>query len=529
MNATAFKHINVSDIDSPIITRPYSESHAKSLMPSIKAEGLHQPIKVFQKGPRFILGPGMHRLMAVRMLGHKDIAAVVESYESDEQVRAAQRAENILRENMDPVEETLAIEQAVLDNANDEQRTADQLGKPLVYVQQRLALLALTPEARESLVAKRITLRHAQLLAKVGDKEEQNGLLSRCEGTGFVGMAGPGHKEREEYNPPMSTDDLADLVRTRQRDLMEAQWKLDVAFGTANRDCTGCPFNSKNRPELFVDGKKSSMTCGDGGCFDDKRTIAARRTRSVAWQICKDGIDGTPANKTNIKKVPVSVIEATMAAKETPFVLVKAVKDILPDIFLQQQGTSKPEKKATKKTAGQRDNFNSPTQIRKRTIDSALNEGLQVWKEKALSLCVDAIAKNPLAPTYLLLLSCGMAWAKAENNRLPKKDERSFINELAGAVKADANAMARVGRSYLEFGSKGTGRDRINVVLRAPSGDLRTWGAQANQLMACMSQAFKIDINSLGPKPDFTSEAKKYDEAHAKTEDKDKPKKKAKA
>ncbi|MEL8056502.1 MAG: ParB/RepB/Spo0J family partition protein [Pseudomonadota bacterium] len=111
-DGTASRLISVSLISSADRLRPIRSDVVASLAADIKANGLLQPIVVrpdpnFAKGFRLIIGA--HRLEAVRELGWNDVRATVRSKMSDDQARALEISENLLRVELSPIDRAVFL------------------------------------------------------------------------------------------------------------------------------------------------------------------------------------------------------------------------------------------------------------------------------------------------------------------------------------------------------------------------------------------------------------------------------------
>lgn len=103
---------------------------------------------------------------------------------TDEEARNARMIENLLREDLEPLEEAEGYQQMFV-AAAAENRTltpadiAAKIGKPESYVRLRLRLLSSIAEVQDALRKQRITVSHAVELARL-DKSVQKDLLKFC-------------------------------------------------------------------------------------------------------------------------------------------------------------------------------------------------------------------------------------------------------------------------------------------------------------------------------------------------------------
>ena len=155
----------------------------KDLMISIKLHGLIQPIALIKsKNDTFILKAGQRRWLAHQKLGLKKIKAIVED-ECDVESSEGKRKlfdiailENTQRENLDPLELSLALQQA-LDLAlyKSKQDLALALSKSNSYISKVLKVITLDKKIIEDLKLNRSTSDIEALyeLQKIEDKNRQ--------------------------------------------------------------------------------------------------------------------------------------------------------------------------------------------------------------------------------------------------------------------------------------------------------------------------------------------------------------------
>jgi ParB family chromosome partitioning protein len=81
--------------------RPINDEKVEQLKKSIELNGLLNPITVDNN---FNLIAGLHRLTACKLLGYKEIECNIVSYDSDENARLAEIDENLIRNELEPLE-----------------------------------------------------------------------------------------------------------------------------------------------------------------------------------------------------------------------------------------------------------------------------------------------------------------------------------------------------------------------------------------------------------------------------------------
>lgn len=160
------------------------EKHVTELKGSIQEKGLLQPIGVVQKakdGKTFKIIFGHRRLAAIRALGLATISAQVYPKMSAQEELALQLTENAERLNLDPLEEAKAFSNAIEQKIFTVNELARSIHRTASYVSQRVGLLKLSEDVRDSLEAGRISLTHARELCRVTDEKAQKKLLAKAE------------------------------------------------------------------------------------------------------------------------------------------------------------------------------------------------------------------------------------------------------------------------------------------------------------------------------------------------------------
>ena len=140
------------------------EDSLKELAASIKTQGLIQPILVRpSQGERYEIIAGERRWRAAQMAGLADVPAVVRRVD-DETAVAMALIENIQRENLNPLEEALALSRLINEFELTHQEAAEAVGRSRSAVSNLLRLLDL-PQAVRPLIEKReLEMGHARAL-----------------------------------------------------------------------------------------------------------------------------------------------------------------------------------------------------------------------------------------------------------------------------------------------------------------------------------------------------------------------------
>ncbi|REG83881.1 ParB/RepB/Spo0J family partition protein [Marinomonas pollencensis] len=142
------------------------------LASSIRTQGIMQPIVVRPIGTnQYEIIAGERRWRAAKLADLSQVPVIVRHVEDSDAVVLA-LIENIQREDLNPVEEALALQRLVEDFNLTQQQVADTVGKSRSTVANLLRLLGLSPEVRRLLEHGDIEMGHARALLPL-EQEKQ--------------------------------------------------------------------------------------------------------------------------------------------------------------------------------------------------------------------------------------------------------------------------------------------------------------------------------------------------------------------
>jgi ParB family chromosome partitioning protein len=165
------------DLLQPGKYQPRTDMHTESLeelASSIRAQGVVQPIVVRPiGGGRYEIIAGERRWRASQLAGLHEVPAVVRDV-PDEAAIAMALIENIQRENLNPVEEAVALQRLIDEFDMTHQQAADAVGRSRAAVSNLLRLLTLNDDVRRLLEHGDLEMGHARaLLALEGEMQSQ--------------------------------------------------------------------------------------------------------------------------------------------------------------------------------------------------------------------------------------------------------------------------------------------------------------------------------------------------------------------
>ena len=161
------------EIDLSLIDEPFTamrtvidRDEVERLAVSIRAEGLINPITVRPKGERYEVVAGHRRLLACRIAPLWKIICVIREL-SDEQVFNIMSAENLAREDVNPLDQAIHIGRLVGDDESKIPEIAKRLHYSEEWVKSRLEILTYPEYMLPHIASGVLKLGVAQWLAKV--------------------------------------------------------------------------------------------------------------------------------------------------------------------------------------------------------------------------------------------------------------------------------------------------------------------------------------------------------------------------
>lgn len=151
--------------------RDMSPDALEELAESIRAQGVMQPIVVRPMGERYEIIAGERRWRAAQLAELSTIPAVVRDVPDDAAIAMA-LIENIQRENLNPMEEAMALSRLKEEFGLTHQQVADAVGKSRTMITNLLRLITLDSEVRVLLEHGDLEMGHARaLLALEGEQQ----------------------------------------------------------------------------------------------------------------------------------------------------------------------------------------------------------------------------------------------------------------------------------------------------------------------------------------------------------------------
>lgn len=135
----------------------------EELANSIRSQGIIQPLIVRPVGDRYEIIAGERRWHAAQLAGLDKVPVIVRNI-PDEAAIAMALIENIQREDLNPIEEAIALDRLIQEFGMTHQQVAEAVGKSRTSVTNLLRLLALPDEVRLMLERGLLEMGHARTL-----------------------------------------------------------------------------------------------------------------------------------------------------------------------------------------------------------------------------------------------------------------------------------------------------------------------------------------------------------------------------
>jgi ParB family chromosome partitioning protein len=156
----------------------------QELADSIKVQGVLQPIVIRSVGEgKFEIIAGERRWRATQLAGLDRIPALIRDV-PDEAAIAISLIENIQRENLNPIEEAMALQRLQKEFELTQQEVADAVGKSRTTVTNLMRLMALQDDVRTLLEHGDLEMGHARALLGL-PAEDQSAAARTVVGKGF--------------------------------------------------------------------------------------------------------------------------------------------------------------------------------------------------------------------------------------------------------------------------------------------------------------------------------------------------------
>ncbi len=199
-----------------------SHDSLEELIASVKEHGILQPLVVTLKGRDYEIIAGERRFQAAKIAGLKTVPVIVRDVNTQQQLELA-LVENLQRQDLNPIEESLAYHRLAEEFNLTQEQIAQRVGKSRSYVANTLRLRTLSATAQKAIRDGKISEGHAKALLALASEEEQDALLRSILQQGLTvrdaEAAAHRRKPGRSSRPRPQSAELAELAETLQQRL----------------------------------------------------------------------------------------------------------------------------------------------------------------------------------------------------------------------------------------------------------------------------------------------------------------------
>jgi len=156
--------------------RSFDEESLRELSESIAEYGVLNPLTVRIRSGHYELVAGERRLRASKMAGLREVPCILLDVNMEDASLIA-LVENLQRADLDFVEEAVGIQQLIHMFGMSQEEAARRIGKSQSAVANKLRILKLPDDVRDSLLEHGLTERHGRALLRLPGSEEQREAL----------------------------------------------------------------------------------------------------------------------------------------------------------------------------------------------------------------------------------------------------------------------------------------------------------------------------------------------------------------
>jgi len=213
--------------------KTFDDESLKDLTQSIKEKGVLQPILIRPKGDIFEIIAGERRFRAAIDAGLKTVPVIKKDF-SDAEAFEVALIENLLRENLSPMEEAKGFQRLTQEYQYTHEDLSKSIGKSRSYITNMMRLLSLPLEVQTLVNDKKISAGHAKVLVGMDNAEEiaQKIItkdLSVRQTEDLISRLKSGKKEK---TPPVQNSDIMRIEKELEEKLLV---KTKVSFNKSGK------------------------------------------------------------------------------------------------------------------------------------------------------------------------------------------------------------------------------------------------------------------------------------------------------
>jgi ParB family transcriptional regulator, chromosome partitioning protein len=157
----------------------FAPEKLEELIKSVKSKGILEPLIVKESGNKYELIAGERRFIAAQRAGLKTVPVIIKNVSPAEQLEIG-LIENIMRQDLNPVEEAKAFKDLMEMYKYTQEELSDRLGINRANVANIIRVLKLPAEVQQYIMNEELSLGHAKVLLGVEDKIKQRQMAEQA-------------------------------------------------------------------------------------------------------------------------------------------------------------------------------------------------------------------------------------------------------------------------------------------------------------------------------------------------------------
>jgi ParB family chromosome partitioning protein len=210
--------------------KEFNEEKLEELAQSISVHGIMQPILVYEDNGRYTIVAGERRFRAAKIAGLKKVPVIVREY-TDREILELSLIENIQREDLNAMEQAVALEQLTTQYKLRQEDVAQRVGKSRSAIANLMRLNGLPENVKQMIRNGQLSAGHARCLIPLSDEGKIHETAMRiCAGGFSVRQA------EQLVKKIMESEDAKKAKKVKQKqapvEIRQAQDQLSSALDT---------------------------------------------------------------------------------------------------------------------------------------------------------------------------------------------------------------------------------------------------------------------------------------------------------
>lgn len=233
--------------------KTFDKEKISELAQSITEHGIIQPLVVRKSGNHYEIVAGERRWRAAREANLSIVPCIVRQF-SDEENMLVAIIENMQREDLNPIEEAMGLEQMISSYGMTQEEVSKSVSKSRPYITNTLRLLKLPDEIKNLVGEGKISTGHARTLITVKSKAKQAELCKK------IIEEGISVRELERLTSEGKKPRKKPVKRVKNPDTLNVERELKEIYGTkvtinpkGNKGTIELEFYSKDELNRLID------------------------------------------------------------------------------------------------------------------------------------------------------------------------------------------------------------------------------------------------------------------------------------